>query len=407
MIRAAVIDLTPLRVSPPFRRLYLGSMTSALGSKLTRFAVLFQVWEITRSPAATGVLGLLGAIPLFLLAPFGGTLADRTDRRTIMLLTTAGNAVVVAGLAAQALPTQGSIPLLYLLITAQGCLSALGSPAREAILPALVGPQQVAAARALNTFSWQFTLLAGPALAGLIAGHWGVRACYLFDLVSYLFGFLGLAGLPSIRLNAAPQPHLRAIVDSVRLVVRHRPLLAAFSLDAALTALAFPVGLLPSLNAHLGGTAPTLGYLMSCLAIGGVGSTLISGTITSSARPGAVMYVVAFVWCAAVIALGLAPTIFIAMAAMVLWGATDILLGIPRGTLVQLATPEAHRGRLSAANQIVGQGGPALGDLRGGLIATATGAGPALALGGVCAALVTAIVSKKLPEARDFKVSRS
>lgn len=404
MIRTAVIDLTPLRTSATFRRLYLGLMASSLGSNLTRFAVLFQVWEITRNPAATGILGLLGAIPLLLLAPFGGTLADRSDRRTIMLATAAGNAVIVAALAAQALVTQGSTPLLYLLVTAQGCLTALGSPAREAILPTLVGPQQVAAARALNTFSWQFTLLAGPALAGLIAGHWGVRTCYLLDLVSYLFGFLGIAGLPRIRLNATPQPHLRAMVDSLGLAVRHRPLLAAFSIDASLTTLAFPVGLLPALNTHLGGTAPTLGYLMSCLAVGGVGSTLMSGTITNAARPGAAMYVMAFVWCAAVIALGLAPTIPIAMTAMVLWGAADILLGIPRGTLVQLATPDAYRGRLSAANQIVGQGGPALGDLRGGLLATTIGAGPALAVGGVCAALVTAVVAKKLPEARTFKI---
>jgi MFS family permease len=402
VIRAAVIDLTPLRISPTFRRLYLGSMASSLGSSLTRFAVLFQVWEITRNPVATGTLALLGAIPLLLLAPFGGTMADRSDRRTIMLVTAAGNAVVVAALAAQALLVSDSTLLLYLLVTAQGCLSALGSPAREAILPTLVGPKQVAAARALNTFSWQFTLLAGPALAGLLAGHWGVRACYLVDLLSYLFGFLGIAGLPRIRLNATPQPHLRAMVDGLGLAVRHRPLLAAFSLDAALTTLAFPIGLLPALNAHLGGTVSTLGYLMSCLAIGGVGSTLVSGTITNSASPGAAMYVMAFVWCAAVIALGLAPTMPIAMTAMMLWGAADILLGIPRGTLVQLTTPDAYRGRLSAANHIVGQGGPAIGDLRGGLLATTIGAGPALAIGGVCAALVTAVVAKKLPEARTF-----
>lgn len=407
MIRGAVIDLTPLHVSPTFRRLYLGSMASSLGSSLTRFAVLFQVWEITRSPAATGILALLGAVPLFLLAPFGGTLADRSDRRTILLVTTAGNALVVAVLAVQALLALGSTPLLYLSVTALGCLSALGSPAREAILPTLVGSQQVAAARALNTFSWQLTMLAGPALAGLIAGHGGVRACYLLDLLSYLFGFLGIAGLPRIRLEPTSQPHLRAMVDSLALAVRHRPLLAAFSLDAALTTLAFPLGLLPALNSHLGGTAPTLGYLMSCLAIGGVGSTLLSGTITNAARPGAAMYAVAFVWCAAVIALGLAPTLPLAMTAMVLWGAADILMGIPRGTLVQLGTPDAYRGRLSAANQIVGQGGPALGDLRGGLLATATGAGPALAIGGLCAALVTAVVATKLPETRTFEAGGS
>jgi predicted MFS family arabinose efflux permease len=108
-----------------------------------------------------------------------------------------------------------------------------------------------------------------------------------------------------------------------------------------------------------------------------------------------------------VIALGLAPTLSLAMFVMVLWGAADVLVGIARGTLVQLATPDAYRGRLSAANQIVGQGGPALGDLRGGLLATAIGAGPALALGGVCAALVTRVVAKRLPDARAFAIGHS
>lgn len=406
MIRRVVLDLTPLRASPTFRRLYLGSLASSLGSAMTRFAVLFQVWEITRNPAATGLLGLLGAVPLLLLAPLGGTLADRRDRRRLMLLAAAGNAVVVAGLATQAVLSVSSAALLYLLVAAQGCLSALGSPAREAVLPTLVETRQVAAARALNTFSWQLTLLAGPALAGVLAARWGVRACYGVDLFSYLFGFLGIAGLPRIRLHTTPQPHLRAMVDSLALAVRHRPLLAAFSLDAALTVLAFPIGLLPALNTQLGGTAQSLGVLMSCLAIGGVGSTLVSGAITNAARPGAAMYVVAVVWCAAVIALGVAPTLPLASAAMVLWGAADILVGIPRGTLVQLASPDDFRGRLSAANQIVGQGGPAVGDLRGGLLGTAVGAGPALAIGGLCAAAVVAVLARWLPEARTFVVDR-
>jgi MFS family permease len=405
--RGIVVDLSPLRTSPAFRGLYLGSLASSLGTSLTRFAVLFQVWQLTHDPAATGLLGLLAALPLLLLAPLGGSLADRYDRRTLLLAAAAANAVVVAALAAQAVAEADSVLLVCGLVVAQGCVGALGSPAREAILPALVGPRQVAAARALTTLSWQLTALAGPAVAGLVTGQWGVRACYLLDVLSYLLGFLGILGLPRLLVHAPPQPHLRAMVESLLLAVRSRPLLAAFSLDAGLTVLAFPIGLLPALNAHLAGTPQTLGYLMSSLAVGGVVVALCSGVVTRSARPGAAMYVVAFVWCAAVIALGLAATLPVAMAAMVLWGAADILVGIPRGTLVQLSAPDEHRGRLAAANQIVGQGGPALGDLRGGLLATAVGAGPALVVGGACAAVVTAVVARALPEARTFTVPNS
>jgi MFS family permease len=407
VIRRALIDLSPLRTNRAFARLYAGSAASGLGSAMTQFAILFQAWDLTRNPAATGMVAMLGALPAVVLMPVGGSLADRHDRRILLLLTTSGNTVVVLVLAAQAFAGSGSLALVYAMVVAQGCLTAVGAPAREAVLPTLVGAGQVGAARALGTLSWQATALAGPALAGLVTVAWGVQLCYVLDAVSFLLAFLGMAGLPRLVVRGPATPHLRGLVDGLRLIAANRPVRAAFALDAGLTVLAFPVALMPALNAHLGGTPRTLGYLMSCLALGGVGATLVSGSVTRARRPGAAMSAMAFIWCCAVVALGSAPTIPLAMMAMTAWGAADILLSVPRGTLVQLATPDPFLGRLAAANQIVGRGGPALGDARGGLLGAAIGVGPALVLGGISAALVTAVVARRLPEARTFTVDEA
>ncbi|MCX5065977.1 MFS transporter [Micromonospora lupini] len=407
MIRKLVVDLRPLRSSPAFARLYAGSLASGVGSAMTTFAVLFQIWQITHSPAATGLLALLRAIPLFVLTPLGGTLADRRDRRTIMFASSLANAFLVALLAVQALAGWRQVWLLYVVVVMQASVTSLGQPARQAILPLLVPRDQVAAARALNTLSWQLTALAGPVLAGVVVATWGLRSCYAIDVVSYVFGLIGIAGLPTLIANAPPEPHLSAMLSSLKLVGRHRPLLSAFGIDMALTVLAFPIGLMPALNQSLGGDARTLGILMSCLGVGGVAAALASGGITRANRPGASMTVTAVLWCVAVVGLGLSPGLLAAYVCMIAWGAADILFGIPRGTLVQLASPDEHRGRIAAANGIVGNGGPAIGDARAGLLASAVGAGPALVFGGLCALAATLIVSWKLPEARSYEITNS
>ncbi len=406
MIRSILIDTGPLRTSRPFARLYAGSLAGGLGSALTQFAVLFQVWQLTGSPVATGLLALAGAIPVFGLTPLGGTLADRHDRTMIMRIVAAVNIVLVGVLIIQAFADWRQVWLLYAVVAAQGATGALGRPARDAILPLLVGRQQLAAARALTTLGWQLTALAGPALAGMITAGWGLRLCYAIDGVLTVIGLAGLIGLPRLQaMSIIAESQLRSMIGGVRLILAERPLLAAFGLDLALTLLAFPIALLPALNQGLGGDARSLGLLLSCLGVGGVLAGLCSGVITRADRPGATMTVAAMVWCAAVILLGLAPNLIIAAIAMISWGAADIWFGIPRGTLVQLVAPDDHRGRVAAANLLVGQGGPAIGDVRGGLLATVTGAGPALIIGGVCAAVAALALSWRLPEARRYRVS--
>ena len=169
-------DITPLREYPAFRRLWLGGMLSLTGSVMTTFAVSLQVYELTRSPAAVGAIGVATFVPMLVIALPGGTLADRVDRRALVMAATVGQAAFSAVLFALAAFGGASPWALYALVAAESALTAVSAPARLTFTPRLVARDQLAAAMALNRVIGQVALIAGPALAGVVAASAGVRA---------------------------------------------------------------------------------------------------------------------------------------------------------------------------------------------------------------------------------------
>ena len=178
-------DAGPARDHPAYRRLLAGGQLSMLGGAMTSFAVVLQVWDLTRSSLAVGLLGLT-FVPVLFVGLLGGAIADSVDRRRLALVTSAGLMAVSAAFAAQAYAGLSELWLLYALAMVQAVLQAIGAPARRTFMPRLVPPEQLTAAVALNTLSGRIAMLAGPALAGLIAAAWGVRACYAIDAVSFV-----------------------------------------------------------------------------------------------------------------------------------------------------------------------------------------------------------------------------
>ena len=205
-------DLSPLRESPAYRRLWAGSTLSSVGGALTTFAVPLQVYDITRSPLAVGGIGVATAVPILVIGLLGGSLADAFDRRTIVLTASAGMAVVSAGLAAQAIAGLRLVWLLYALTAVDAALGAIGAPARQTFIPSLLPPSQLAAGLALNRLTFQIMLTAGPALAGVItaAPHLGFPACYLIDAVTFGASMYGVARLPGLPPRGAPPGRARA-----------------------------------------------------------------------------------------------------------------------------------------------------------------------------------------------------
>ncbi|MEU4522236.1 MFS transporter [Amycolatopsis sp. NPDC024027] len=400
----AFVDLAPLRASAPFRRLWVGRVFSGFGSQMTLVAVMFQVWEQTRSTVWTGAVGLAQALPVIVFGLFAGSLVDRVDRRKFALVATTGQAVCSVFLAVQGF--LGDVPVIAVLglVAVQSCFVAGGGPAARTFIPRLLPPEQLSAGLALNRIAFQGAMLLGPALGGLVLGWFGVGGCYLVDALTFGMGFYGVFGLPAMRPGGEPsRPGLHGVLDGLAFLVRTPVVRGALLTDLAATVLSMPISLFPLVNAErFAGDPRTLGLFLSAVAVGGVVASVFSGTFTRRSRPGRVMLAGSAVWGAALTGFGLAPDPWLGLACLVLAGAADTVSVVSRGALVQLATPDALLGRVAAAEQIVGQAGPDLGNVRGGLVAGATSGTFALVSGGVLCVVAVALVGAATPGLRRF-----
>jgi MFS family permease len=389
-----LVDVRPLRASAPFRRLWLGTTASAFSGQVAVVAVLFQVWELTRDPLWVGAIGLAQGAATIGCGALGGTRADRADRRRVVLLTSAGTVVAAVLLAAQAAAGLGSVVVVLVLVAAQSGCGALGFAARRTFIAGLLPRGLVPAGVALQHLSFQAAMLLGPAAAGVVLGWRGAAAAYLLDAAATLASLYGVFRLPSVRpAGAGGGSGLRATWDGWRFLLGRPALRGALATDLAATVLAMPVALFPVLNQErFGGDPRTLGLFLSALAAGGIVAGLASGLVTRAPRPGLVALLAAGTWGLALAGVGLVAAPAATLALLVVAGAADTVAVISRGTVVQLATPDAYLGRASSAEYVVGAGGPALGDARAGAVAGLGSAEVAAVTGGLaCAVAVLAV----------------
>ncbi|GAB2655993.1 MFS transporter [Kribbella swartbergensis] len=393
--RHALIDLEPLRVSRPFRRLWIGQVLSTFGGQLAFVAVMFQIWDRTSSAAWTGAVGLAQALPLIVLGLFAGAVVDRVERRRFYLITVSGQ-VVVSGLMASQLVI-GPVPVGVLLglVAAQAAFGAAGGPVARTVLPQLLPRELLAGGIALNRIGYQGALLIGPALGGLIVNAWGVGVCYLIDCLSFLAALYGVLGLPAMRVEAVARPGLRGIGDGLAFVATTPVIRGALITDLAATVLSMPVSLFPVINAERFGNDPrTLGLFLTAIAVGGVTASVLSGSFTRLPRPGVVMLAGSAGWGVALALFAFSPTPWVALGFLALAGAADTISVVSRSTIIQWHTPNELLGRVTAAEQIVGQAGPDLGNLRGGVVAQVTSPVVSLASGAIlCVAAVLAVAA--------------
>jgi MFS family permease len=397
-------DITPLREHPAFRRLWLGTMLSRTGSAMTAFAVALQVYDQTRSPAAVGGIGLATLVPLLLITLPGGALADRVDRRRLVLVVTVGQAALSAA--------------LYALVAAQSALGAVNAPARGTFIPRLVPEGQLAAAMALNRIIFQVVLIAGPALAGVVAAGAGLRGCYLADVVSFAGALWGVGAMPAMpppAPAAAPDEPVPADAGQPRsglaltlaglAFIRRTPVLGgAFLADLNATFFALPVSLFPAINAErFGGDPRTLGLFSTAIGVGGLVSAVFAGPLKHARRPGLVMLACVAVWGGAFALFAVAPSLWLTLLALAVAGLADTFTVVVRGIIVQEATPDEFRGRVNAADFLVGAGGSELGSLEAGLVGSlATPAVSALS-GGLLAIAGAALIAAALPGLRGYQ----
>ncbi|RWR25584.1 MFS transporter [Sinirhodobacter populi] len=393
MIALRFVDLSPLIGNPGFRRLWVGTSFQTLGNQFFAFAVLYQMWEMTRSPLMTGAVGLTLALPMLVFGLWGGILADTWERRGLILLANFGAIVFALGLAAQSLAGWNSPTLLLALAAALAACTSAGQPARKAMIPALLPREKVGGGIALSHASFQAAMLGGPALAGIVAGLWGTAGCYAAQAVAFALAFHGLLALPKTPPPQTGENRIGSLMAGFHAIRRHPPLRGTLLTDLAATALAMPIALFPALNeARFDGAPETLGLFLSAIAVGGIAATVLSGGITRHPRQGAIQLGAALLWGLALASAGLVQSGWLTLACLVVAGAADTVAVMARGSIVQLSCEPEMRGRVLAAEQVAGVAAPQIGNFRAGAMAAIMPPGISLAFGGLfCVAAVIGI----------------
>ncbi|MBD7919066.1 MFS transporter [Cellulomonas sp. Sa3CUA2] len=411
-MRSLLVDLTPVRVSPAFRRLWLGLSVANLGSQLTVVAVGLQVYALTASTLAVGVLGICALVPLVVFGLYGGALVDHYDRRTVAVVASVVSWVAVLALVAQAAVGNEHVGVLYALVAVQSAAGAVNSPARSAIIPRLLEPRLMPAANALQTMGWNVALTLGPlAGAALVAGIGYVWA-YAVDAVLFTFALTALLRLPPV----PPEPSddrrqrlgLGSVVDGLRYLGTQPNVRMTFLVDIVAMVTAMPRVLFPAVGVlYLGGGETTTGVLTAAIAAGGILAGLFSGGLARVRWQGRVIAGAITAWGLSIVAFGLVLVsagrttpdgvlplaLALAVVTLALAGASDAVSSVFRQTILQTATPDHMRGRLQGVFVVVVAGGPRLGELVLGALSTRVGEGGAAVIGGVaCVVLLWVLV---------------
>jgi MFS family permease len=383
--RSVVTDIRPLRVSPAYRRLFLGNTVAQLGQQMTNVAVAIQVYSLTGSSFYVGLVGVFGLVPLVVLGLYGGAIADAVDRRRLALVASGGLWLVSVALAAQAFAGNESVWLLYGCIAVQSGFYAVNNPARNAMVPRLIGSELVPAAAALNMGSMNLGLTLGPMLGALVVAWHGFGAAYAIDVVTFSAAYYALLRLPPMPPSEnSPRAGLRSVLDGLRFLGRSPNLRMTFIADLCAMVLAQPRALFPALAYKVyGGGAGVVGLLQAAPASGAVLAFLFSGWVSKVRLQGLAIVVAVVVYGAAVGGVGLSDVLWVGVVFLAMSGMADMVSSAYRSTILTVAAPDQLRGRLQGVFIVVVAGGPRAGDFVAGSVASGMGERPALVLGGL------------------------
>ena len=403
-IRRLFVDISPLREFREYRLLFIGHGVTMVGRQLTVVAAPIQVYSLTRSTLAVGVLGLAQFPALFVGSFVGGALADAMDRRRLLLIAQVLLAVTTAGLAVNATLARPSLVAIYALTAANALLSGVDQPTRSATVPRLVSASRLSSAISLQILLSQLATAAGPAIAGLVIARVGVAAAFAADTVSFIAaGGVMLAMRPLPPSEGGTRADLRSVREGLSFIRRRPELQGTFVIDIGAMVLGMPRALFPELGLTVFGNSQTVvGLLYAAPGVGAMLAALTSGWVTRIRRAGVATIVVVVVWGVSVALFGFSSSLPVALVLLAIAGGADALSAVFRTTILQLTTPDRLRGRLSAVQIAVVAGGPRLGDLEAGIVATATSARVAAWSGGLGAAASAVIVGLFMPRFRQW-----
>jgi MFS family permease len=396
-LRALAIDVTPLRVSREFRLLFAGQAVSFFGTMMTFVALPWQMYKLTGSTLAVGLLGVAEFVPILFMAFVGGALADSVDRRRMVLLSEALLASGTFVLVVNSLLPETRVWVLFFCAALFAAMNGLQRPSLDALMPRLVGPELVPSAAALRSLSATVGMIAGPALGGLLVTTVGPAPTYAFDFLSFAASLLALWMMRAVPPPpGADRPSLRSVVEGLR-YARSRPeLLGTYLVDINAMFFGMPMALFPAIAERFGGSS--VGLLYAAPAAGAMFVTLTSGWAKRVNRHGLAVALAAGVWGLAIVGFGFSQTIVPALLFLSIAGAADMVSGLFRMTIWGQTIPDHLRGRLAGIEVVSYTTGPLLGNTESGLAARLFGVRAAVVSGGVLCVAGTLLLALLLPE---------
>ena len=402
-----MIDVSPLRESRSFRLLWIGQLVSLSGTQLRLVAIPYQIFVLTGSSLDVGLIGLFQAVPFIALALFGGAIADRFDRRRLLLATQVSLAACSAALAIGTQLGIASVPFLYAITAIGAAFSAIDGPARGSLTPNLVERRQLAAAITLNQVIFQIGAIAGPVLAGFVIQGFGIAGAYWIDVVTFAVALVAVAAMTVPR--AEPRVHppiLRAVGEGISYLRANRILLATFSLDFLATFFGSPRALFPYYAERVFAVGPQgLGLLFAAPGIGSLIAALASGWIPRVRRQGLAVMMAVATWGLAIAAFGLMQEglFFPALLFVAFAQGADTVSAILRHTILQTLVPDELRGRLLSIAQIFFLGGPYLGQVESGVVAEGISPEFAVISGGLLTIASVGLIGVWAPELVSYR----
>jgi MFS family permease len=380
------VDLSPLRESRPFLRLWVGQAISSLGSQAAYVALSYQVYELTQSTLAVGLLALAELIPLLTVTLVGGALADAFDRRRLMLLQQAGMVVGAAIALANAMLPEPRVWPCFLAALVFVSSYAFGAGAQNAILPRLVPEGKLAAANNVDAIANSLSNVAGPAVGGLLIGTTGVVGAYWLDIGTFAFAIAAVWALPPIRPQRGDddtRPSLRSLGEGFRFIRRNKVILGFLLVDTNAMIFGMPTALFPALATHRFHDPALVGYLYAATYVGALAASTFGGWVNHVRRQGLVVVAAAATWGAAIAAFGFATQLWLALILLAVAGGADLVSAVLRGTMLLELTPDALRGRLTGIEFAQVASAPALGNLEAGTVAALTSLRTSIVSGGI------------------------
>jgi MFS family permease len=363
---------------------------------MTYVALPYQMYQLTRSSAAVGLLGLAELVPLLVTAFLGGALADSVDRRRRVVVTEAALGACSLSLALLARGS-ASPAILYIVAGTMSAINGLQRPSMDSLVPRLVAREELTAAAALGTLRGSLGMIAGPALGGLLIASFGLAPAYGVDVASYAVALACLAAMAPVPApEGMDRPSLGAMIQGLRYAWSRQELVGTYLVDFLAMVFGMPLALFPALSDHLGGP-PVLGWLYAAPAVGALAASFTGGLAARVKRHGVGVMVAATVWGLAIVLFGLCDSLWPACAWLAIAGGADAVSGIFRITMWHGSIPDALRGRMAGIEMISYMSGPLLGHVEAGLVGAAFGVRASVVSGGVLCVIGVLLCGVLLP----------